>query len=509
MAPSIVAILKLVIPLLPVAIITAISNALHLSQNSSKQSTKVETAVTVMRTLLSRRTAVSRVQATAGAVRANRVVKGPIWIAKASLPPPLESDALDAVLAAIKDLGNGSETFPAPYYANLTGEWTGWRYRRNSGNADANGQQQQAEMSEAEKYSALMAETTSPVTLLYFHGGAFFCLDPATHRHITALLAKRTGGRVFSLRYRLAPQYPFPSALLDCLLSYLYLLAPPAPGSSSSSSSSSLHEPIPASHIVFAGDSAGGNLALSLNLLILTLNRMGIHSLRYHGTSVPLQPPAGVAVNSPWCELTCSLPSHTRNAQYDYLPGPPSAENDYEPTLPKTQPCPIWPSSPPRAELYCSASLLAHPLVCPLLVPPRLWAGTPSVFVCVGEETLMDGVLVTARHILESGCVPVVLAAYEGMPHCGAILFPGSDFGTDCIARWAAYFKTVGTWMKALTRPPVIRDLPVAEASHLSDDEANAILQLAIVRAAQREQLALEEWHSNKGKDGSTARAKL
>ncbi|RMZ81888.1 hypothetical protein DV738_g2051, partial [Chaetothyriales sp. CBS 135597] len=387
MAPSIIVLLKIFLPVLPVAVVTAISNALHLSKNSSKQSTKVETVVTVIRTLLSRKTAISRVQAATatGGIGANSAVKGPIWIAKVSLPPPLESDALDAVLAAIKSLGNGSETFSTPSYAEIT------------------------------------------VTLLYFHGGGFFCLDPATHRHITALLAKRTGGRAFSLRYRLAPQHPFPSALLDSLLSYLYLLAPPA----ATAGSSPLHEPIPASHIVFAGDSAGGNLALSLNLLILTLNRMGIHSLRYHGTSVALQPPAGVAVNSPWADLTCSLPSQTRNARYDYLPAPPSASNNYEPTLPRTRPCAVWPSSPPRAELYCSASLLAHPLVCPVLVPPRLWVGTPSVFICIGEETLMDGALVTSRHILESGTVPVVLAAYEGMPHCGAILFPRSDFGAD------------------------------------------------------------------------------
>ncbi|RMZ92096.1 hypothetical protein DV736_g653, partial [Chaetothyriales sp. CBS 134916] len=476
MASSTIALLKLVILLLPVAIKTAIFNVLHLSENSAKQSTKVETVVTVIRTVLNRKIPVSRIQARGGR---DRGIKGPIWIAKASIPPPLESDALDAVLAAIKELGNGSETFPAPYYATTTGEWTGWRY-----NVGKNARR--PDMAEAEQYSSLIAETTSPVTILYFHGGGFFCLDPASHRHITALLAKRTAGRVFSLRYRLAPQHPFPSALIDCLLSYLYLLAPPP---------SAFHTPVPASHIVFAGDSAGGNLALSLNLLILTLKRMGIHSLRYHGTSVPLVVPAGIATNSPWTEISCSLPSQSRNAKYDYLPGPPSAANNYEPTLPSTRPCAVWPSSPPRAELYCSATLLTHPLVCPVLVPPSLWQGTPSVFLCVGEETLLDGVLVTARHILASGSVPVVLAAYEGVPHCGALLFPDSDFGSDCIARWAGYctdavddsiHSTVGTWMKALARPRVIRDLPVAEASDLSDDEVSAILHRAVARASQQ-----------------------
>ena len=48
-----------------------------------------------------------------------------------------------------------------------------------------------------------------------------------------------------SARYRLAPQYPFPCGLLDCLASYLYLL--------------SIHDP---TEIVIAGDSAGAGMAL-------------------------------------------------------------------------------------------------------------------------------------------------------------------------------------------------------------------------------------------------------
>lgn len=46
--------------------------------------------------------------------------------------------------------------------------------------------------------------------------------------------------------YRLAPQFPFPCALQDCLAAYLFLL--------------NEHDP---TEIIFAGDSAGGGMVLS------------------------------------------------------------------------------------------------------------------------------------------------------------------------------------------------------------------------------------------------------
>src|SRR5262249_25254754 len=59
----------------------------------------------------------------------------------------------------------------------------------------------------------------------------------------------RQGFRVYVPNYRLAPEYPFPGALEDALAVYRALLAA-----------------TPANRIVFAGDSAGGGLALALLL---------------------------------------------------------------------------------------------------------------------------------------------------------------------------------------------------------------------------------------------------
>src|SRR5215468_9975897 len=60
--------------------------------------------------------------------------------------------------------------------------------------------------------------------LLYFHGGGYVSCSPQTHRPITATLARMTSCRVFSLDYRLAPEYPFPAAVDDATAAFLWLL---------------------------------------------------------------------------------------------------------------------------------------------------------------------------------------------------------------------------------------------------------------------------------------------
>lgn len=84
--------------------------------------------------------------------------------------------------------------------------------------------------------------------LLYIHGGGFFACSPATHRAVTASLAHTAQFRVFAPDYRLAPEHRFPAAVDDVRAVHDWLVrtgdAPTA----------------------VAGDSAGGNLALTLLL---------------------------------------------------------------------------------------------------------------------------------------------------------------------------------------------------------------------------------------------------
>ncbi|ELR10106.1 hypothetical protein GMDG_04506 [Pseudogymnoascus destructans 20631-21] len=101
--------------------------------------------------------------------------------------------------------------------------------------------------------------------------------------------ARKLNARVFAPRYRLAPQFPFPAPLQDCLAAYLYLL----------------ESGQDASTIVMAGDSAGGGMVLSLLCM-----------LRDQG--LPL--PAGAVLISPWVDLTQSFPSVAGDSTFDYVP---------------------------------------------------------------------------------------------------------------------------------------------------------------------------------------------
>ena len=82
--------------------------------------------------------------------------------------------------------------------------------------------------------------------ILYFHGGAFCLCGPETHRDLISRLVQATGAHVFAVKYRRPPENPFPAALEDGLAAYAMLL-----------------RKVDASRIIFAGDSAGGNLAVT------------------------------------------------------------------------------------------------------------------------------------------------------------------------------------------------------------------------------------------------------
>ncbi|KAH9889491.1 hypothetical protein C8Q73DRAFT_707875 [Cubamyces lactineus] len=132
--------------------------------------------------------------------------------------------------------------------------------------------------------------------ILYAHGGGYYFGSIDQERYCMQRLARKINGRVFTINYRLAPQYPFPCAIQDFIAAYLYLIRPP-PGA--------LHTPVSPSNIILAGDSAGGGLCIALMQVI-----------RDSG----LPQPSGAVLISPWCDLTHSFPSIHLNTATDIIP---------------------------------------------------------------------------------------------------------------------------------------------------------------------------------------------
>jgi len=122
--------------------------------------------------------------------------------------------------------------------------------------------------------------------VLFFHGGSYiYGSARTTHADLIARLALRTGLTAIGLEYRLAPEHPYPAQLDDAHAAVEALRATGV------------------EKIVVAGDSAGGNLALMLQI-----------RLRDAGEGQA----AGCVLISPWSDLTMPAASFQENDPYDY-----------------------------------------------------------------------------------------------------------------------------------------------------------------------------------------------
>jgi acetyl esterase/lipase len=123
-------------------------------------------------------------------------------------------------------------------------------------------------------------------------GGGFVAMNPRTHDDKLIGWAGKTGVPVLSLDYRKAPEYPYPYALNECYDVYHTLVA--SRGRCIGLSGEIMPK------IVVSGDSAGGNLATSLVLMVL--QSASTETRRWHGeTSLP--PPAGLVLVYPALDM--------------------------------------------------------------------------------------------------------------------------------------------------------------------------------------------------------------
>jgi epsilon-lactone hydrolase len=109
--------------------------------------------------------------------------------------------------------------------------------------------------------------------VLYFHGGVYVMSDAFLAAGLASEVGRRTRAKVISVDYRLAPEHPYPAAVEDALAAYEALL----------------RSGVAPSDVAFAGESAGGGLAIAT-----------LVNARGHG--LPL--PAAAFVMSPYADLT-------------------------------------------------------------------------------------------------------------------------------------------------------------------------------------------------------------
>lgn len=128
--------------------------------------------------------------------------------------------------------------------------------------------------------------------LLYIHGGSGTVGSAISHRAITVNLATRTGCAVFAPNYRLMPEHPRMASVKDCRAAYRWILNNGPKG------------PTKADSVTVAGDSAGGNLTLSLSNWT---------------RKARLRRPTAVVAISPSVDSTFSAPSAKTNFETDLM----------------------------------------------------------------------------------------------------------------------------------------------------------------------------------------------
>jgi len=199
--------------------------------------------------------------------------------------------------------------------------------------------------------------------VVYIHGGAYIVGEPNGYHGIGGNLAQMLGAKVFLPDYRLAPEHPFPAPIDDTLRFYKGLL----------------DDGYPAKKIVFAGESAGG--AMTVTVMVAARNS---------GLALPA---GGVAI-SPWANLEHTGISMTNRETIDLL---------------NTKGGLVF-----LARVFLQDALPNHPMASPVFADVT---GLPPIMVQMGEAELMltDGMRL-ATHLAENR-VRMTLEVWPHMFH--------------------------------------------------------------------------------------------
>jgi monoterpene epsilon-lactone hydrolase len=199
--------------------------------------------------------------------------------------------------------------------------------------------------------------------VLYFHGGVYVMSDAFLAAGLASQVGRRTHAKVISVDYRLAPEHPYPAAVDDALAAYEALL----------------ETGIAPSDIVFAGESAGGGLAIAT-----------LVNARDHG--LPL--PAAAYVMSPYVDLTLAGTTMETRREVDPLLSRELLQ--------------------PRVTDYTAGQDAALPLISPVFSD---LSGLPPLIIQAGShEVLLDDAVRLAQQAATAD-VEVTLDITPRVPH--------------------------------------------------------------------------------------------
>lgn len=199
--------------------------------------------------------------------------------------------------------------------------------------------------------------------ILYCHGGGYMTGSSLYARTLTTKLAATTSMDVLCFDYRLAPEHPYPAATDDAMKAWNYLML----------------LGYGARDVIVAGDSAGGNMALSLVLRLKQEKRLL---------------PRGLVLMSPWTDLTSGGKSHQTRAEIDPVLDAPYLQS--------------------AIESYAKGEDLKNPLISPLFGD---FAGFPPTYIQVGDnEILLNDATQLHKNMIKAN-VPVKLDVFKGMWH--------------------------------------------------------------------------------------------
>ncbi len=232
--------------------------------------------------------------------------------------------------------------------------------------------------------------------LLYIHGGAYMSGSPKSHRLIASRMSEAAGAAVLSLDYRLMPENPRMAGIEDCRTAYRWILENGPNGPSQPQA------------LIVAGDSSGGNLALST---IAWARDAGVQAAN------------AVVVLSPQTDATLSSPSLVANIETDIMQG-----KSFGPVVKAPKMISLWMS------YFMNRINPSNPVVSPLLgdlsdLPPTLIQASQS-------EMFFDDAVRYANKANAQGST-VVLETWQSTMHVWhAFKVPEADDAFGSIAEF-------------------------------------------------------------------------